>query len=109
MAGNKSTGGIPQLLYSESVSAPLLTQGQLEYGANGINETSDSRDLSVAINTVDDPRQVRYSRVAMANLLAVNDQNAVDESGTVISPKAVLARSTEVPGNWQQDVVHLQY
>ena len=102
MAGNKSTGGIPQLLYSESVSAPLLTQGQLEYGANGINETGDSRDLSVAINTVDEPnktRQVRYSRVVMANLLAVNDQNAVDESGTVISPKAVLARSTEVPGN----------
>ena len=105
--GGTSSGGIPRLLYSQSVRAPLLHEGQLQYGVVGTGASSgemssDSRPrhFSGALNPgyVDDDSETGNRTIEIQSPPIF--PRAVDESGTMISPRAVLSRSTEVPGKF---------
>ena len=105
--GGTSSGGIPRLLYSESVHAPLLREGHLQYGvmgtgasSGGMSSESGPRHFSEALNPgyVDDDSEAGNGTVEIQP--PPISPRAVDESGTIISPRTVLSRSTEVPGKF---------
>ena len=97
-----SSGGIPRLLYSESVNQPLLLNETKQYdstpGATSVSKGSSAqsraRNFTTALGYVD-------HREDGASKLQQEPSGAspvVDESGTVISPRDVVHRSTEIPG-----------
>lgn len=101
------SGGIPRLLYSESVHQPLLVNDGNQYGS-GSGQSSSRGGLEGAS---DDSRPRRFTAALNAyqkteGSRASEDETppdpfaspAVDESGTMINPRQVVNRSNEVPG-----------
>ena len=102
-----SSGGIPRLLYSESVHTPLIHEGHVQYGvvstgasSGGMSSDSAPRNFSEALNPgyVDDISETDNRTIEIQS--PPLSPRAVDESGTIISPRRVLSRSTEVPGKF---------
>ena len=105
--GGTSSGGIPRLLYSESVHTPLIHEGHVQYGvvgtgasSGGMSSDSAPRNYSEALNPgyIDDNSETGNGTVEIPS--SPISPRAVDESGTIISPRRVLSRSTEVPGKF---------
>lgn len=113
-----TSGGIPRLLY-DSVHEPLLPTGpQDEYGISsphtsaGSNSDSRPRHFTDALNprsesedeqrasdgTQMDSRGGTHTELPNRYRRSEYRQPAVDESGTMITARSVINRSTEIPG-----------